>query len=109
MRGRYLPKHLNIIGYARSDMTDEALRGRVKKFLKGDEKSIDDFLSRLTYCPGGATVPGAGGPTAKRLCPPRFAGYEPRTGFRHLQRRLQLGNVSATGCVRRLTRATPLS
>jgi len=48
----YLPKNLNIIGYARSEMTDQSLRERVQKFLKGDQKSIQTFLNTISYVSG---------------------------------------------------------
>lgn len=50
---RYLPRNVNIIGYARSKMTDQQLKERVKQFLKGDQKVTEAFLDKLSYCSGG--------------------------------------------------------
>lgn len=33
-------------------MTDDALRERVRGYLKGDEDVKSQFLARLTYCQG---------------------------------------------------------
>ncbi|EEQ37747.1 hypothetical protein CLUG_01870 [Clavispora lusitaniae ATCC 42720] len=50
-----LPSTVNIIGYARSQLTTEDLRERIKLYLKTDEKSkskIDGFLSLIHYISG---------------------------------------------------------
>lgn len=51
----YLPDKLNIIGYARSDLTAEALRDKAKKYLKGNHSKLDAFLSKMSYCKGSYT------------------------------------------------------
>ena len=47
---RFLPKDLQIIGYARSKLTNESLREKLQGHLKGE--GATDFLSRVTYIPG---------------------------------------------------------
>ena len=49
---RFLPKNLKLIGYARSKLTDSDLHNKVKDYLKGDDKTKDEFLSRISYVPG---------------------------------------------------------
>ena len=47
---RFLPKDLQILGYARSKLTNESLREKLKGYLKGGE--VTEFLERVTYIPG---------------------------------------------------------
>lgn len=47
-----LPKDVYITGYARSKMSDEELRSKVKPNLKGDEKVVEDFLKTFSYTAG---------------------------------------------------------
>jgi glucose-6-phosphate 1-dehydrogenase len=49
---RFLPKNLQIIGYARSKLTAEELREKIKGYLKGEEAEVKEYLSRVTYIPG---------------------------------------------------------
>ena len=49
---RFLPKDLQIIGYARSKLTAEDLREKLKGFLKEEDDLVSDFLSRVTYISG---------------------------------------------------------
>ena len=49
---KLLPKDTKIIGYARSDMSDDDLRGRLRPFLqksKHSEGSIESFLKICVY------------------------------------------------------------
>ncbi|CAD7703420.1 unnamed protein product [Ostreobium quekettii] len=48
----FLPPNLRVVGYARSALTDEDLRSRLKGFLKGEEDSIDKFLASCSYVRG---------------------------------------------------------
>ncbi|MEW5299976.1 MAG: hypothetical protein WDW36_002942 [Sanguina aurantia] len=48
----FLPPRLAIIGYARSKMSDEALRKRLQPHLVGDEDVVRAFLSHCTYISG---------------------------------------------------------
>lgn len=48
-----LPQNVNIIGYARSKLSDEDLREKVREHLKDDEQSVvEKFLSLMTYTAG---------------------------------------------------------
>lgn len=49
---RFLPEDVQIYGFARSELTDDTLRERVKGYLKGKDATKDQFLQRLTYCLG---------------------------------------------------------
>ena len=49
---RFLPKNLKLIGYARSKLSPEDLHEKIRGYLKGDDKTKDEFLSRVTYVPG---------------------------------------------------------
>ena len=50
----FLPRKLNIVGYARSNMTDAELRTKLRTagFLKGEDEVVHDFLSHVTYVAG---------------------------------------------------------
>ncbi|CAL8465488.1 g5024 [Coccomyxa elongata] len=48
----FLPKDLRIIGYARSKLTDQDLKEKVKGYLKGTDAEVNEFLSRMSYIPG---------------------------------------------------------
>mmetsp|Transcript_10290 Transcript_10290/g.19471 ORF Transcript_10290/g.19471 Transcript_10290/m.19471 type:complete len:529 (-) Transcript_10290:118-1704(-) len=48
----FLPKHSLIVGYARSPMSDDQLRSQLRGYLKGSEKTKDDFLRLCVYIPG---------------------------------------------------------
>jgi hypothetical protein len=43
---------VRVYGFARSEMTDDALRERVKSYVKGDDAAKAAFLERLTYVQG---------------------------------------------------------
>lgn len=51
-----LPKNVNIIGYARSELSIDDLRSRIKLFLKvkdeGAKQKVDDFLQLVSYISG---------------------------------------------------------
>lgn len=49
---RFLPKDLRIIGYARSKLSDQDLKEKVKGYLKGTDAEVNEFLSRISYIPG---------------------------------------------------------
>ena len=49
---RFLPEDVRIYGFARSEMTDDALRERITGFLKGHDDKKAGFLERLTYVHG---------------------------------------------------------
>eukprot|EP00951_Prasinocladus_malaysianus_P026062 scaffold230199_cov48-Prasinocladus_malaysianus.AAC.1 len=51
-RAHFLPENLAVIGYARSSLSDEDLRAKIKGFLSGDEGTINQFLSMCTYVSG---------------------------------------------------------
>ncbi|KAI9187964.1 Glucose-6-phosphate 1-dehydrogenase [Blastocladiella emersonii ATCC 22665] len=48
----FLPKTAQIIGYARSHIEIKDFRDRLRGFLKGDAKLIDEFLQRCHYHAG---------------------------------------------------------
>ena len=47
-----LPKDVYITGYARSKMSDEDLRSKVKPNLKGNSKVVEEFLKTFSYTAG---------------------------------------------------------
>ncbi len=49
---RFLPRATQIIGYARTALTDEGLRERLVPYLKGDEEAIQKFLKLCCYLQG---------------------------------------------------------
>ena len=49
---RFLPEATQIIGYARSQLSAAELHQRIKPFLKGDDKVVEDFLSSIMYVQG---------------------------------------------------------
>lgn len=51
----FLPEDVRIYGFARSEMTDDALRDRIKGFLKGHDDRKAAFLERVTYLHGSYT------------------------------------------------------
>jgi hypothetical protein len=51
-RHDFLPAALDVIGYARSPLSDDDLRTKLKGFLKADEDVVDSFLSKCTYVSG---------------------------------------------------------
>lgn len=48
----FLPKTTKVFGYARSQMTDESLREKLRPSLKGDPDEVDKFLSICSYVAG---------------------------------------------------------
>lgn len=51
----YLPKDVVICGYARSSMSDDDLRKKIRPYLKlaGDDAAVlDEFLERVSYRSG---------------------------------------------------------
>jgi glucose-6-phosphate 1-dehydrogenase len=67
---RFLPTNLRIFGYARSEMSADALHARIKGYLKGDSGSIDDFLKLITYIHGA----GLRDWLLRLVAPPLFSG-----------------------------------
>ena len=49
---RFLPPSTSLIGYARSKLSDQNVRDKVKPFLRDEQKVVQDFLSLITYVPG---------------------------------------------------------
>ena len=47
-----LPKNVYITGYARSKLSDEDLKSKVKPNLKGDDETVEAFLKTFSYTPG---------------------------------------------------------
>lgn len=47
-----MPQVTQIVGYARSPMDDDALRERLRPFLKGDAAKVAKFLAICTYLQG---------------------------------------------------------
>ncbi|KAF8070929.1 G6PD5 [Scenedesmus sp. PABB004] len=60
----FLPRATQIIGYARSELTDAGLRERLAPFLKGDPASVERFLALCVYIQGDYAV---GAPGYDRL------------------------------------------
>lgn len=51
-RHDFLPENLDVIGYARSKLSDEDLRTKLRGFLKADDAVIDKFMAKCTYVAG---------------------------------------------------------
>lgn len=51
-RHKYIPHSVNIVGYARSDLSNESFCSKIRDYLKGDEEDIQQFLSRCSYFSG---------------------------------------------------------
>jgi glucose-6-phosphate 1-dehydrogenase len=49
---RFLPEDVRIYGFARSEMTDGALRERIKGYVKGEDAAKANFLERVSYVQG---------------------------------------------------------
>ena len=49
----FLPRNVAIIGYARTQLTDQQLRDKLRPRLTGSDKEKEDFLGRCTYVAGG--------------------------------------------------------
>ena len=49
---RFLPKNLKHIAYARSKLSNSDIHEKIKGYLKGDDKTKQDFLDRITYVQG---------------------------------------------------------
>jgi glucose-6-phosphate 1-dehydrogenase len=77
----FLPESLRIIGYARSDLTDGALRERLAPFLlKGkdaDQATVDAFLSCCSYVSG---------------------PYDADDGFKRLEMAMKAGEKQSCRC-----------
>lgn len=54
---RFLPQKISIIGYARSKLSDEDLREKIRPQLKADKEIVDEFLDLLTYISGPYDAP----------------------------------------------------
>lgn len=91
----FLPDNVSIIGYARSPLTDQQLRDKLRPRLEGSDKERDAFLQHCTYVQGApagqllqrtcgvcACVVGAGhasqaGGVAQACCPSRLGAPAP--------------------------------
>ena len=51
-KNNFLPENTRIIGYARSNLTDDDLRDRLRPSLKGSAGDVDRFLNICTYISG---------------------------------------------------------
>mmetsp|Transcript_3215 Transcript_3215/g.4995 ORF Transcript_3215/g.4995 Transcript_3215/m.4995 type:complete len:519 (+) Transcript_3215:83-1639(+) len=53
-KNKYIPAHVNIVGYARSSMSNEDFHGKIRSYLeeKGNSEEVNSFLSRCTYFSG---------------------------------------------------------
>jgi hypothetical protein len=49
----FLPRNVAIIGYARTQLTDEELRAKLRPRLEGGSNEVDKFLELCTYVQGG--------------------------------------------------------
>ena len=49
---RFLPKNLKLVGYARSKLSNDDLHKKIRDYLKGDDKTKEEFLSRVSYVQG---------------------------------------------------------
>lgn len=67
---RFLPKNLKLVGYARSKLSDSDLHNKIKDYLKGDDKTKEEFLSRISYVPG--AYDGDEGFQVRTLCVAQF-------------------------------------
>ena len=54
---RFLPPHVSIIGYARSKLSDQDLREKLKPHLKAAAEVVERFLSLVTYISGPYDTP----------------------------------------------------
>ncbi len=52
---RFLPQNVAIIGYARSKMSDDDLRTKLRPYMKGTPDRIDAFLGSCSYVAGSYT------------------------------------------------------
>jgi glucose-6-phosphate 1-dehydrogenase len=52
-RHKYIPPSVNIVGYARSDMSHEEFSSKIKAYLRGTEEELQAFLARCSYHSGG--------------------------------------------------------
>lgn len=48
----FAPANAQVLGYARSALTDEALREQIRPHLKGDAKKVEAFLQLCRYVHG---------------------------------------------------------
>lgn len=65
---KFLPSSFSVIGYARSDYTDESLRKQLKEYLSGDDKAKDTFLEKVTYQQGQYDTPDGYKELSRLLC-----------------------------------------
>ena len=65
---RFLPSTTTVIGYARSDYTDESLRGKLRPTLGVDDTAKDRFLSTVTYVRGSYDTPDGFKELSRALC-----------------------------------------
>lgn len=64
----FLPRDVAIIGYARSPLTDEQLRERLRPRLGSNTEEVEAFLQRCTYVAGGPEKGGRGNACKKQMC-----------------------------------------
>lgn len=56
-RHKYIPASVNIVGYARSSLSNDDFYSKIRDYIKGDEQDIQEFLSRCTYFSGSYDSP----------------------------------------------------
>lgn len=78
---RFLPPSTTILGYARSKLSDQNVRDKVKPFLRDEPNVVQDFLKLITYLPG---------------------AYDNADDFKKLDEELKKREDSAKGSVGRL-------
>lgn len=64
----FLPAHLQVVGYARSQMTAHALREQLRPYLKGPANKVDAFLELCDYRAGEYADPSPGYDGLAELC-----------------------------------------
>ena len=72
---RFLPRNVAIIGYARSQLTDEGLREKLRPRLAGSGDEADAFLQLCSYVAGPYEVDGGGWPRLAAALEQREAAY----------------------------------
>ena len=83
-KAEFLPKVVRIVGYARSDLTDNDLRDKLRGYLKADESVVNDFLSKCSYVSG------------------QYDGFVDSKGYTALQQKLTAFEAGHPGCCGRL-------
>ena len=76
-----MPPNSSIIGYARSKLTDQNVRDKVKPFLKDEPHVVQEFLKLITYLAG---------------------SYDDPKDFQHLEEELSKRESDSKGGIGRL-------